>query len=55
MIADEAHSSQTGAAADKLKQVLSAAEVADLADGGEEDIETLLAAQIGARTREADE
>jgi type I restriction enzyme R subunit len=44
VIADEAHSSQTGQAADKLKQVLSAAEVADLADGGELDIETLLAA-----------
>ena len=53
VIADEAHSSQTGAAADKLKQVLSAAEVADLTDGGEVDIETLLAAQMGARTREA--
>jgi type I restriction enzyme R subunit len=39
---------KTGAAADKLKQVLSAAEVADLADGGEVDIETLLAAQMGA-------
>ena len=38
---------------DKLKQVLSAAEVADLADGGEVDIETLLAAQMGAQTREA--
>ena len=53
VIADEAHSSQTGQAADKLKQVLSAAEAADLADGGELDIETLLAAQMGARTREA--
>jgi type I restriction enzyme R subunit len=46
-------SEQLAAAADKLKQVLSAAEVADLADGGEVDIETLLAAQMGARTREA--
>ena len=53
VIADEAHSSQTGQAADKLKQVLSAAEAADLADGGELDIETLLTAQMGARTREA--
>jgi len=53
VIADEAHSSQTGQAADKLKQVLSAAEVADLADGGPLDLETLLAAQMGARTREA--
>ncbi|MCX5950551.1 MAG: DEAD/DEAH box helicase family protein, partial [Cyanobacteria bacterium] len=53
VIADEAHSSQTGQAADKLKQVLSAAEAADLADGGELDIETLLTAQMAARTREA--
>ncbi len=53
VIADEAHSSQTGDAALKLKQVLSASEAADLADGGELDIETLLAAQMSARTREA--
>ncbi len=35
VIADEAHSSQTGDAALKLRKVLSAAELAELADGGE--------------------
>ena len=53
VIADEAHSSQTGDAALKLRKVLSAAQLADLADGGELDIETLLTAQMAARTREA--
>ena len=53
VIADEAHSSQTGAAADKLKQVLSAAEAAELADGGEVDLETLLAAQMANRASES--
>ena len=53
VIADEAHSSQTGAAADKLKQVLSAAETAELADGGEVDLETLLAAQMANRASES--
>ncbi|MFN9871924.1 MAG: type I restriction endonuclease subunit R [Cyanobacteriota bacterium] len=53
VIADEAHSSQTGAAADKLKQVLSASEAADLADGGELDVETLLAAQMANRASES--
>lgn len=50
VIADEAHSSQTGEAAAKLKQVLSAQEWAELQDGGEVDTETLLAAQMTART-----
>jgi type I restriction enzyme R subunit len=49
VIADEAHSSQTGAAAAKLKQLLSAQEWADLQDGGEVDTEALLAAQMEAR------
>src|ERR1700730_6690255 len=35
VIADEAHSSQTGEAAAKLKQVLSPEELAELGDGGE--------------------
>jgi Type I site-specific restriction-modification system, R (restriction) subunit and related helicases len=35
VIADEAHSSQTGDAAAKLKQLLSAEEWAELQDGGE--------------------
>ncbi|QPN60260.1 type I restriction endonuclease subunit R [Synechococcus sp. CBW1002] len=53
VIADEAHSSQTGEAATKLKQVLSAAEVADLEDGGEVSIDDVLAAQMAARAKES--
>uniref|UniRef100_UPI0035B38846 type I restriction endonuclease subunit R n=1 Tax=Aquabacterium sp. TaxID=1872578 RepID=UPI0035B38846 len=49
VIADEAHSSQTGEAAGKLKQVLSAQELQDLADGGEVSTEDLLAAQMSAK------
>jgi type I restriction enzyme R subunit len=49
VIADEAHSSQTGEAAAKLKQLLSAQEWAELQDGGEIDTEILLAAQMEAR------
>lgn len=49
VIADEAHSSQTGAAAAKLKEVLSAEELKDLEDGGEVSTEDLLAAQTAAR------
>jgi type I restriction enzyme R subunit len=50
VIADEAHSSQTGEAASKLKQVLSAEELKDLADGGEISTEDVLAAQMSARS-----
>lgn len=50
VIADEAHSSQTGESAAKLKQLLSAQEWAELQDGGEIDTEVLLAAQMEART-----
>ena len=49
VIADEAHSSQTGTAAAKLKEVLSAEELAALEDGGEISSEDLLAAQMRAR------
>ena len=49
VIADEAHSSQTGEAAAKLKEVLSPEEIAELQDGGEIDTEDLLAAQMAAR------
>lgn len=49
VIADEAHSSQTGESAAKLKALLSAQEWADLQDGGEVDTEALLAAQMEAR------
>jgi type I restriction enzyme R subunit len=52
VIADEAHSSQTGEAAAKLKQVLSQEELAALKDGGEVDTEDLLAAQMAARAGE---
>jgi type I restriction enzyme R subunit len=53
VIADEAHSSQTGDAAAKLKAVLSLAELQDLNDGGEIGIEDVLAAQMAARADEA--
>jgi type I restriction enzyme R subunit len=52
VIADEAHSSQTGEAAAKLKQVLSQEELEALKDGGEVDTEDLLAAQMAARAGE---
>ncbi|ATD67913.1 type I restriction endonuclease subunit R [Luteimonas chenhongjianii] len=50
VIADEAHSSQTGQSAADLKKFLSAQEWAELQDGGEIDAETLLNAQMGARS-----
>ncbi len=49
VIADEAHSSQTGEAAAKLKAVLSAEEIAELNDGGEVSTEDILAAQMATR------
>lgn len=49
VIADEAHSSQTGEAASKLKEMLSAAEAAELADGGEVSNEDILAAKMAGR------
>jgi type I restriction enzyme R subunit len=49
VIADEAHSSQTGQAAVKLKEVLSAREFEDLADGGELGNEDLLIARMDGR------
>jgi type I restriction enzyme R subunit len=53
VIADEAHSSQAGLAATKLKQVLSAEELKDLADGGEISTEDVLAAQMAARANDS--
>ncbi len=53
VIADEAHSSQTGEAAAKLKAVLSAEELQELNDGGEVSTEDLLAAQMAARAAES--
>ena len=49
VIADEAHSSQSGEAAAKLKAVLSPEELEDLKDGGEISTEDILAAQMAAR------
>ena len=49
VIADEAHSSQTGEAAAKLKAVLSTEELKALGDGGEVSSEDLLAAQMATR------
>jgi type I restriction enzyme R subunit len=49
VIADEAHSSQTGQAAIKLHDVLSAEELAELKDGGELSTEDILAAKMAAR------
>lgn len=52
VIADEAHSSQAGETASKLKAVLSPEEVAELGDGGEVSAEDILAAQMTARAAE---
>jgi len=53
VIADEAHSSQSGEAAAKLKAVLSAEELKELNDGGEVSSEDVLAAQMAARANDA--
>ncbi|NDF00684.1 MAG: type I restriction endonuclease subunit R [Verrucomicrobia bacterium] len=53
VIADEAHSSQTGEAASKLKAVLSAEEMKELGDGGEISTEDILTAQMAARASDA--
>ncbi len=53
VIADEAHSSQTGETAAKLKQVLSAEELQALNDGGEVSTEDILAAQMAGRSAES--
>jgi type I restriction enzyme R subunit len=49
IIADEAHSSQTGKASRDLRKVLTADELKDLDDGGEIDTEAILAAEMEAR------
>lgn len=53
VIADEAHSSQTGEAAAKLKAVLSAEELQELSDGGEISTEDVLAAQMVSRSADS--
>ena len=52
VIADEAHSSQAGEAAAKLKAVLSAEELAEIADGGEVSMDDVLAAQMASRAKD---
>ncbi|CAN5290392.1 DEAD/DEAH box helicase family protein [soil metagenome] len=49
IIADEAHSSQTGNTSVKLRQALSPEELASFEDGGEFDIEALLAAEMAEK------
>lgn len=49
IIADEAHSSMAGDTNAALKQLLTPEEAADLADGGEVDVETMLEADMTAR------
>jgi type I restriction enzyme R subunit len=49
VIADEAHSSQTGEAASKLKMILSPEEQKELEDGGTISTEDVLATQMNAR------
>lgn len=51
VIADEAHSSQTGKAAAELKTVLTPAEQKDLDDGGEISVEDILAAKMASRAK----
>lgn len=53
VIADEAHSSQSGQIAGKLKAVLTAEEIADIEDGGAIDVEAVLAAEATERAESA--
>ena len=49
VIADEAHSSQSGQVSSKLKAVLTAEEVKDIEEGGQVDVESVLAAEMSER------
>ncbi|MFJ6133524.1 type I restriction endonuclease subunit R [Janibacter terrae] len=49
VIADEAHSSQSGQVSAKLKAVLTSEEVKDIEEGGQVDVESVLAAEMGER------
>lgn len=53
VICDEAHSSQSGEAASRLKSVLSAEELKDLEDGGEVSTEDILIVQMASRASES--
>jgi type I restriction enzyme R subunit len=49
VIADEAHSSQSGKISTKLKAVLTAEEVKEIEEGGEVDVEAILASEMTER------
>jgi type I restriction enzyme, R subunit len=49
VIADEAHSSQSGQISSKLKAVLTAEEITEIEDGGSVDVEAILAAEMTER------
>ncbi|GAA3409092.1 hypothetical protein GCM10018952_08560 [Streptosporangium vulgare] len=49
VIADEAHSSQSGQISSKLKQVLTAEEIKEIEDGGSVDVEAVLASEMAER------
>ncbi|WP_431948421.1 type I restriction endonuclease subunit R, partial [Micromonospora marina] len=49
VIADEAHSSQSGQMSSKLKAVLTAEEVKEIEEGGEVDVEAILASEMTER------
>ena len=53
VIADEAHSSQSGEVAAKLKSVLTAEEIKEIEEGGEIDVEAVLAAEATERAESA--
>ena len=53
IIADEAHSSQAGGASNKLKEMLSQAELAEVAEGASVSAEDILAAETKARAEAA--
>ncbi|MEK6234421.1 MAG: DEAD/DEAH box helicase family protein, partial [Planctomycetales bacterium] len=54
VLADEAHSSQTGKASSSLKQVLSLEEQQELDDGGEDSAADILAAQMAEKASDSD-
>ncbi|ASO18952.1 type I restriction enzyme R subunit [Actinoalloteichus hoggarensis] len=49
VIADEAHSSQSGQTSTKLREVLTADELEEIEDGGEVDVESVLASEMTER------
>lgn len=53
VIADEAHSSQSGQISSKLKQVLTAEEIEQIEEGGEIDVEAILASEMTERAESA--